>query len=193
VKEVDDIIEKSKVVQQKIETAIEAESLRQRDLLDTRLGQLNTRRRVNIDNVTVSYEPKNEMEVVILVAKIERRLREYVPDFELLTYASFQGVDCIASYRKSKHGPIERGFVEFETDLAHFFDHEHPFAHVSMIVCWSDNYNNKKVADIAEGIYGDRNAIYLEGGGLRRRLVLPDTSIDVLVLKDFPGIILEKV
>lgn len=167
-------------------SAANTEAIRQRDELDRRRKALLHRPKIYLDGKPVALAPVNEYEVVILSQKIIELVRMYLQDYEILSYASNEGVDCIAQYRSNTNAAISESFVEYETSSSHFLDHQHPFEHIDLVVCWHNNIESEKLRRIAKGRYGSYESIKIEGDGPLYSCRIPDHNFQILALNELP-------
>jgi hypothetical protein len=180
------IIWKSHKIKEIFREAAKKEAIRQRNILDQRRKELQTRSKIYCGGSFVAYSPVNEYEVVMLSLKILDIIRKYVVDFEVLSYASNEGVDCIARYRSNQNSSAAECFVEYETSSRHFLDHQHPFEHIDLVICWHNNLRSEKLDRIIMAKYGASEKFVMNGVGPLYRCQIPDHNFQILALEELP-------
>lgn len=139
--------------------------------------------------------PTNENEVLILTGKLESHISQILPVFCVWEHTSQIGIDALADIQLSRDSaPIRNATVEFEFQLASFFEHSHPIRQTEFIVCWTHGDVDNGTHSYGDGGLDRRGELQFEmrGTGWIRFLDFGDHLIRVLILRHLPGLRVES-
>jgi hypothetical protein len=179
-----------------VKTAVTAAMTRSRERLERRRSDLMGRKRIYTkEGQALEFlmpVPKNETELLLLVAKLEGRLREMFGEFQVLEHTAQLGIDGLIRFRPKVDAPVEESAtVEYELELPTFFRHNHPIRQTQYIICWT-------LGGLVDG------TIRFGAGGIRQNgkmtaqmrptdwmkvISFGDHLIRVLPLESLPGIV----
>ncbi len=164
--------------------------------LEQRRNSLSSRASILYNDnreIFLGYEPTNETELIILAAKLETYIRQYIGEFQILEHTSQLGIDGLIRIRRTASSVLQNfASAEFEYELRNFFEHEHPVEQTDYIICWIiGSLEDGKFRFRRRGIRSDGAIeVYISSEGWMKILTFRDHMIYVLPLKCFPGLVI---